>query len=504
MTEDRSELYAYAFRETTNPSLIADRELVITDVNDALTAMMGYEREELIGSTPLLFFNDAEVYQDIAAALANEEPWVGDFEATTEDGRLVYGRGSVTPLVADGECEGYVASFTDMTRNRRYEESLRILNRVLRHNLRNDANVVLGHLERIADRVDDDALVTSLDIATARVEDMLDRARTTRRFSGILADTDAESLEPTDLVEVVERTVEDAAVDGAAVSVTTPRSSVEVLADDMLVPALQAVVENAIEHNDKPDPCVDISVTTRAADVVLSIADNGPGIEQYRRDRVLGREEQTNVEHGEGLSLFFVDQLMELYGGEISIRENDDTDGEGTVFDLRFRRPSGWAEAEAEAATGAADDGETVDESAIRTRAEDLAAGAIGRSVTAARLLGDPDGFPRVIDELDDDHPHHLVRLRRDDPIRREGTIDAPFRGDAAAVLTDDAVRLVVDGGAGGTWTLPYGDLVAVGRRDDELLLDTAAGRFYLRLPRSVDEEAIDAALAFLEARIDE
>ncbi|UIO99661.1 PAS domain S-box protein [Halobaculum sp. CBA1158] len=333
-------VYREAFRETVDPAVITDTDLVITDVNDAAREFTGYDREELIGSTPATFVSDEAVYADIEETVREGERWADEFEFTTRDGGLVYGHGCASPLVIDGDTRGYALVFSDMTRRRRYEESLRILNRVLRHNLRNDANVVLGHVERVADevaeRVDGPgvaSLLDSLDTAADRVDDMLERARTTRRFSGVLAG-DTGTLRPIDLAAALEEAVADAPT--ADVSVTDEVSGpLPVLADEMLPSALYAVVENAIEHNDAAHPRLHLSAREEDDRVVLSIADNGPGIDPSRHDEIFGYGEHTQVEHGEGLSLFFVDRLMEVYGGEVDIRANDP---DGTVFTLGFRR----------------------------------------------------------------------------------------------------------------------------------------------------------------------
>ncbi|WP_435062154.1 sensor histidine kinase [Halobaculum sp. EA56] len=341
MSTNKPGLYREAFRETVSPAVIADTDLVITDVNEAAREFTGYSREELIGSTPRCLVNDDDVYAEIEETVLGGDAWVGEFESTAKDGQVVYGRGSIAPLTFDGEVHGYVAVFTDMTSHRRYEESLRILNRVLRHNLRNDANVVLGHIERVADEVVDRIespeatdLLDSLDTAADRVDDMLDRARTTRRFSGVLAGEHG-TLRPTDLSAAVEEAVGDAPTANVVVEdeVSGPTP---VLADEMLSAALYAVIENAVEHNDKSQPELTLTTTEHPDQVVLSIADNGPGIHPSRHDEIFGNGEHTQVEHGEGLSLFFVDRLMEMYGGEVSVRPNEP---EGAVFDLHFRRP---------------------------------------------------------------------------------------------------------------------------------------------------------------------
>ncbi|WP_435145462.1 PAS domain S-box protein [Halobaculum sp. P14] len=369
-------LHRRAFRETTDPAVIVDTEFVIVDVNEALCDLTGYGRDELLGSSPLRLVDDPAVYEEIVDALSAGESWAGDLESMTKDGRLVHTRGSAAPLDADGVVRGYVAVFSDMTRQRRYEESLRILNRVLRHNIRNDANVVLGHLERVASEVDEelpdaagDAVESSLETAGSRVREMLHRARTTRRFSGILTGGDADSIRPVDLSSAVKEAVADVPATNASISVHGVDDELDVLADDMLGPALRAVVENAVEHNDKDAAKVTVTVDVNPGTVTLSIADNGPGIDQHRRDEVLGREERTQVEHGEGLSLFFVDRLMDVYGGDVDVRENDP---EGTVFELRFRRPTAGADpyidqAEAEAGSQAAEsDAAATDDGGVR------------------------------------------------------------------------------------------------------------------------------------------
>ncbi|MGM0605381.1 MAG: histidine kinase N-terminal 7TM domain-containing protein, partial [Halobacteriota archaeon] len=49
------------------------------------------------------------------------------------------------------EIEGVVISARDVTETHRYERKLKVMNRVLRHDLRNDMNVVLGHAELLSE-----------------------------------------------------------------------------------------------------------------------------------------------------------------------------------------------------------------------------------------------------------------------------------------------------------------------------------------------------------------
>ncbi|MFC7135650.1 hypothetical protein [Halobaculum litoreum] len=132
----------------------------------------------------------------------------------------------------------------------------------------------------------------------------------------------------------------------------------------------------------------------------------------------------------------------------------------------------------------------------------DVAAEALGASVTPARLRGDERGLPSVAGALPDyDQPHHLVRLRAAEPVA--GDTDPGLRGDAAAAFTDTAVLVVVDGDDGGRLSVPYDSLTAVGRRGDAVVLDAGATAYRLLLPRAHDEDAaVEAAVSFLEREL--
>jgi PAS domain S-box-containing protein len=135
MTSTDPAVYKTAFRETKNPAIITDANFIIRDVNEACVEFTGYGRDELVGGSPVKLFNEESIYEEMIESLVRDDSWVGGFETTTKEGRLIYGRGSCVPIHIDGELDGYAGFFSDLTERRRYERSLRILNRVLRHNL---------------------------------------------------------------------------------------------------------------------------------------------------------------------------------------------------------------------------------------------------------------------------------------------------------------------------------------------------------------------------------
>lgn len=327
-----AERYRQAFLATADPAIVTDENFTIVDVNDACLRIGDWEREELVGDYPHTLFEKPDLFERIVESLQESSHWQGEFEARTNDGRRVSGEGAVESLVVDGEVTGYVAIFVDHTSRRRQRESLRVLNRVLRHNLRNDANVVLGHLEAAAEAVGDDDVRQSLAVATRRVEAILDRANTTREFSRLLVERETHTFYPVSVDGAVRQAVNTVDTREATVGVDVPEQ-VFVLADETVTAAIRNVVENAVHHAG-PDPTVEIRLEADDDQVRIHIGDDGPGISPERRDQVLERG-STDVVHGQGLGLFFVDRLLDVYGGDLAI---DESEWGGCLVTLSFPR----------------------------------------------------------------------------------------------------------------------------------------------------------------------
>jgi len=94
------------------------------------------------------------------------------------------------------------------------------------------------------------------------------------------------------------------------------------------------LVENAIVHSDDPAR-VDIEVETTADDIPqLRIADNGPGIPDRERD-LLTESSETQLEHGLGVGLWFVNWAVSQLGAELEFQSTGTT---GTTVVVRFYR----------------------------------------------------------------------------------------------------------------------------------------------------------------------
>lgn len=330
-------VYERAFRSIDTPALIADAGLVVRDVNEAGLAFTGYEYDELVGRSATVVSGDAEIYAEIVETIVHEA-WSGDFELRTKEGDRVFGRGSVAPVTIGDERQGYVAIFIDTTKQRRYENAAEVLNRILRHDLRNDLNVAYGNLESAQLRIDDEATLEYLDRVRSALTSVIDKSERAHDLNELLEG----SFEVENSLVRLDYAIDEALIDATrsfeGAEFRSPNvPSVRVVADHLLSTVLTLVLENGVVHNDADRPVVEIDVREREESVLVCVTDNGPGIPAGQEDLIFGREETDQLHHGSGIDLFFADKVIESYGGEIRV---DTERSEGATFEIRLRKGS--------------------------------------------------------------------------------------------------------------------------------------------------------------------
>ena len=211
-------------------------------------------------------------------------------------------------------------------------EKFAVLSRVLRHNLRNDATVLIGQSERLASELDDDdALASAAELLYDRSRDVGDLATKTKAMVEALdrRSTPNARLNVHDVVaDAVDGVRADA--DGVDVSVDVPRN-LWIWADDSIGTALAELVENAVEHGGSN---IRVEATDDGGRVDVRVVDDGPGIPTDERAILSGDEEITQLTHGSGLGLWVARSVAEAADGELTF----DTDGERTVVRLAHDR----------------------------------------------------------------------------------------------------------------------------------------------------------------------
>jgi light-regulated signal transduction histidine kinase (bacteriophytochrome) len=119
---------------------------------------------------------------------------------------------------------------------------------------------------------------------------------------------------------------------GARVEVVTHEPLPSVRGDfHTLTQILRRLIRNAMEYCARPDPLVHVSSELRNLEWVISVRDNGPGIDAAFHERVFGAFKRLHGKElpGNGLGLAFCRKAIESQGGRIWM---ESTPGTGSTF----------------------------------------------------------------------------------------------------------------------------------------------------------------------------
>ena len=213
-----------------------------------------------------------------------------------------------------GEAVGRALVVRDVTGLTRRQQRLEVLNRIMRHNLRNDMTVVRGCAAEIGREVDGKPAALS-DTITETAGDLLQISEKAVEIDRMLERE--QSTTEVDLGTFVDRHLEPL-VDARpeATVETTVRAERLRTVPRLLSLALEEVVSNVIKHTGEA-PEVTVEVTRVGDRVELSVADDGPGIPSLELKAVRAGTE-TDLEHGTSLGLWLVSWATQSVGGDVT------------------------------------------------------------------------------------------------------------------------------------------------------------------------------------------
>jgi PAS domain S-box-containing protein len=325
---------------------LVDGVPVVQYGNPAFSEAFGFEGDAIRGATldDLIVPNDGHepAVTPAERALSGDGTRV-DVRRETADGHRDFLLRTI-PYSRDTGTEGTYAFavYTDITEQKERERYLQILNRVLRHNLRNDMNVVLALAKRLARNLEDDELAEYARTLEDNARDVASLSEKAKEIEHVLGRRGAETGS-VDVAHQVRNVVDESReeYDRADISLDAP-DELWAEGDDAIRRAAEELVENAVEHNDGDRVRVDVEARRdpeRDGWVELRFRDDGPGIHDEEWRVVAGDEEIDQLSHGSGLGLWLTRWIVESYGGEITREQGDGDDGATVVLRLPHSPP---------------------------------------------------------------------------------------------------------------------------------------------------------------------
>ncbi|MFC4544138.1 histidine kinase N-terminal 7TM domain-containing protein [Halosolutus amylolyticus] len=301
----------------------ADR---IVDVNPAAERLLDGER--VVGK-PLADACPADISQyDGVTDVQDELAFEVDGEQRHFDLRI-------SPLYErEAARTGRLIVLRDITPLKSREEELTVLNRIVRHDIRNEMNVITGRGDLLAPHVDP-AGKEHFELMMESSTHVIELTEVVGDLMETIAGNDDLSVEPIPLERTIRNQLEKARTryPDATFEYESCAPTTRVYANEMLSSVFTNLFNNAVLHNDGDQPEVRITVEDRGDAVRVHVADDGPGVPADRREEIFGRGRKGLESEGTGVGLYLVDTLVTGYGGDVWV---DDADMGGAVFTVEL------------------------------------------------------------------------------------------------------------------------------------------------------------------------
>jgi signal transduction histidine kinase len=247
---------------------------------------------------------------------------------------FLYGNlGAVFGLIAGANRARAAQNARLLERTASQQEALEFINHLLRHNVLNGLQVVDGYADLLEAHVDEEGerFLRAVQARNDHMAQLVDNVR-------VLMRTLADGVEPVpvDCTATVVHEVDVARSGHPEATFTTDvASDLNVMADATLGAVFENLLTNAAVHSDRAEPKVEVSAISEDDEVVVRVADDGPGIPEDLVSVYLREGEQSASSTGDGLGLYLASTLTEAYGGTFAVAQNEPR---GAAFELRLPR----------------------------------------------------------------------------------------------------------------------------------------------------------------------
>lgn len=334
-------LLATAVRDVKEGILITDGDLEnpgprILFVNEAMTQITGYDREELLGKSPRVFQcprTDRAILDRLKDELLRGNAFTAEIINRRKDGQEYYAELHVSPVFdASGRVTNYVATQRDITARRLAEERMLQSQRLaaigemvtgLAHESRNALQRSMAGLETLAIEVADRPEALDLVRRVQKAQDHLRQLYEEVRNYAAPLNLRREKMDISNVWREAWSQLEMLRA-GRDVTFREEIEGIDLFAEVdafSLGQVFRNIFENSIVASKDPCEivvsCMPVRLEGRTA-LQISVLDNGPGLTPEQTERIFDPFFTTKTK-GTGLGMAIAKRIVEAHGGQIAV-----------------------------------------------------------------------------------------------------------------------------------------------------------------------------------------
>ncbi len=308
-----------------------DIDGVHTYSNRAVKDILGYEVEEVIGKSSWELWPDEDKEKidedDFKEILKEGKGWTsypGRFQH--KDGSIIYLESTAIPIYSEeDELEGYRGIDRDITERKKAEDKEALLDSLLRHDIKNKLQITKAYLQLMEDEEISDEARKLLWKAQSSVRE---EERLINKIEKLRMVNDSDDVNRVRLKRYVHRSIDnvDSITEEKDIKIKTDEFDDEnVLGGELLEELFTNILENSLIHSD----CSEIKISNHrdSNKVIVVLEDDGKGIPDDEKQKILMKRYKGRGSKGSGLGLYLVKKILELYHGDIDIEDSEELGG---------------------------------------------------------------------------------------------------------------------------------------------------------------------------------
>lgn len=235
---------------------------------------------------------------------------------------------------------GAIISFSDVTELEKMNQDMESMMSFLRHETRNallGASSTVALLEKSGHLSAEDKLLLSRAKKSHRViKKLLDSVREAKSIESSFSGENTEPVRMIELLRDVAGNYSKIYGDNSFVFESEEHELIVLGNEERLVEMLDKLVSNAVDHSDKEVPIV-ISCQRENDDAVIKVINQGEALPEDKQgifDLFSSFRNTTATKHNQGIGLYVVKLIAEMYGGTVEARDREDVTGAEFIIRL--------------------------------------------------------------------------------------------------------------------------------------------------------------------------